>query len=226
MLTFCVVPDIINAIAALGSEMSWADRDFDLIAAFVIVRGAIVTAITLAMMWVSTRSRADFGLVRPRWVDVPISIGANLGSWVLYYVFMYALWAAATAVYFIGFPEIAVLFQQPESGRLTAPVGVAGMVLLVLMSACNGFAEEIVMRGFLIPQFRTLFGGNALAAVTLSAALFAAYHVYQGVYGLAGAFAGGMIFGLVFVKTRRLWPLVIAHATWDIVGILGMSTGQ
>lgn len=45
-----------------------------------------------------------------------------------------------------------------------------------------------------------------------SAALFASYHLYQGLPGVVWAFAVGLVFGTVFRATGRLGPLVVAHA--------------
>jgi membrane protease YdiL (CAAX protease family) len=44
----------------------------------------------------------------------------------------------------------------------------------------------------------------------------ASYHLYQGWGGFAGNLAMGLIFAFAFSRTRRVWPLVIAHALLDI----------
>jgi membrane protease YdiL (CAAX protease family) len=42
---------------------------------------------------------------------------------------------------------------------------------------------------------------------------------YQGVNALLLIFPMGLIWGFVYWKWRRLWPLYIAHVLWDL-GVL------
>ena len=49
------------------------------------------------------------------------------------------------------------------------------------------------------------------------------YHLYQGFGPFIGNAIMGVIFALVYTKTRRLMPLVIAHAVLDIVAFVGFS---
>jgi membrane protease YdiL (CAAX protease family) len=60
-------------------------------------------------------------------------------------------------------------------------------------------------------------GWPALAAVAASAILRGSYHLYQGWGGFVGNLALGAAFGLAYVKWRRTWPLVVAHAFIDIL---------
>ncbi|WP_026918508.1 CPBP family intramembrane glutamic endopeptidase [Gordonia shandongensis] len=94
--------------------------------------------------------------------------------------------------------------------------------LLVLTAFANGFAEEVVVVGYLITRLRQLGvgGGGALAA---SAALRGGYHLYQGVGGGLGNLAMGVVFGRWYQVTGRLWPLVIAHGVIDAVAFVGYA---
>ena len=49
-----------------------------------------------------------------------------------------------------------------------------------------------------------------------SAILRGSYHLYQGWGGFLGNLAMGALFGVVFVRTRRVWPLVVAHFLLDV----------
>lgn len=57
------------------------------------------------------------------------------------------------------------------------------------------------------------------AAVTISVLIRASYHLYQGVPGLIGIVPMGLLFAIWFVRTRQLWPLIVAHALFDFVGL-------
>jgi hypothetical protein len=76
--------------------------------------------------------------------------------------------------------------------------------------------EELILRGFLLSKFTTLFGGGRLAlvlAVLAQAIWFGAGHVSQGVSGMIMAGAIGAVLGAFFLTRARgaLVPLIIAH---------------
>jgi membrane protease YdiL (CAAX protease family) len=97
----------------------------------------------------------------------------------------------------------------------TLPQSAVDYVVLVVLSLSIGFSEELAMRGYLIPRFEKLLGSTT-SSVLVSTTLFASYHLYQGLEGTAGVFVIGLVFGIAFCWTRRLWPIVIAHAMADI----------
>jgi membrane protease YdiL (CAAX protease family) len=86
--------------------------------------------------------------------------------------------------------------------------------VLLLGSAANGFAEELVMRGYLFPRLERLLG-SSFRSLIVTTLLFAAYHVYQGTAGVLSALSFGLVYGLAFWKLRRLWPLALGHAIAD-----------
>jgi uncharacterized protein len=92
--------------------------------------------------------------------------------------------------------------------------------VLVLNAAEAALVEEIIVVGYLVTRLRQL-GWTAVAAVVGSALLRGTYHLYQGWGGFLGNLAMGLLFGWVFVRTRRTWPLVVAHALLDIGAGLG-----
>lgn len=49
------------------------------------------------------------------------------------------------------------------------------------------------------------------------------YHLYQGFGGFVGNLVMGLVFGRVWQKTNRLWPLVAAHTLFDVVSFVGYS---
>ncbi len=86
--------------------------------------------------------------------------------------------------------------------------------VLMMNSAQAALLEEVIVAGYLITRLRQL-GWTAFGAVAASATLRGAYHLYQGWGGFAGNLAMGALFGIVFARTRRTWPLVTAHFLLD-----------
>lgn len=94
--------------------------------------------------------------------------------------------------------------------------------VLVALAVANAVAEELLVVGYLITRLAQL-GARPGVAVLASAALRGSYHLYQGFGGFVGNLLMGLIFGGVWQRTRRLWPLVGAHALIDTVAFAGYA---
>lgn len=94
--------------------------------------------------------------------------------------------------------------------------------VLIAAALENSLLEEIVVVGFLMRRL-TQLGWAPGAAVATSALVRGSYHLYQGVGGLLGNIAMGVLFGWLFLRWGRVLPLVIAHALIDIVAFLGYA---
>jgi len=92
--------------------------------------------------------------------------------------------------------------------------------VLIIAAFANGFAEEVVVVGYLITRLRQL-GLSESKAVLASSMLRGLYHLYQGFAAGLGNMAMGLVFGYVWTRTGRLWPLVIAHGVIDTVAFVG-----
>jgi membrane protease YdiL (CAAX protease family) len=92
--------------------------------------------------------------------------------------------------------------------------------VLVLAAIENGFLEEVLVVGYLLTRLEQL-RVNRWAALGISAVLRGSYHLYQGFGGFLGNAVMGLVFGYYWQRTRRLWPLVIAHSLIDIVAFVG-----
>jgi membrane protease YdiL (CAAX protease family) len=84
----------------------------------------------------------------------------------------------------------------------------------------NGFAEEALVIGYLLTRLRQLRVGPWIA-IFMAAVLRGSYHLYQGYGGFVGNAIMGIIFGFVFLRWRRLWPLIVAHSLIDTVALIG-----
>jgi membrane protease YdiL (CAAX protease family) len=92
--------------------------------------------------------------------------------------------------------------------------------VLVLSALQNALLEEVVAVGYLVDRLRRL-GWAVPATVVASAALRGAYHLYQGFGPFVGNAVMGVVFTLVYLRTRRLMPLVVAHSLLDVVAFVG-----
>jgi membrane protease YdiL (CAAX protease family) len=92
--------------------------------------------------------------------------------------------------------------------------------ILVLSAVQNAALEEIVVVGYLIRRLEQI-GWPGLVAMTSSAILRGGYHLYQGWGGFTGNFILGVIFGYVYLRWRRTWPLIVAHALIDVLSGVG-----
>ena len=94
--------------------------------------------------------------------------------------------------------------------------------VLVLSAGANAWAEEVLVVGWLLTTLRRL-GLSENRALLLSALLRGSYHLYQGFGGGLGNLVMGLVFGRLWQRHRRLWPLVGAHALIDVVAFVGSA---
>ncbi len=94
--------------------------------------------------------------------------------------------------------------------------------VLIASAVQNAVLEEVVVVGYLLRRLGQL-GWTPVAALAASAALRGSYHLYQGVGGLIGNMAMGVVFVLLYRRWGRVGPLVAAHALIDIVAFVGYA---
>ncbi len=126
----------------------------------------------------------------------------------------------------VGAAGIGIYLASVALGvnRFVVPVPPLGhwwtVPVLFLNAAQAALVEEVIVVGYLITRLQQLRVSEP-AAVGASALLRGAYHLYQGWGGFAGNLALGLFFGLFFTRTRRTWPLVVAHVLLDVGAGLG-----
>lgn len=99
----------------------------------------------------------------------------------------------------------------PPSGPETGWYRLLAVCYLALGAA---FVEELLFRGVL----RHLFGRGVMGTIVfllLSPLLFASVHCFGGPMKVVYALALGAAFGVVYVATGNLWPLIVAHLSID-----------
>ena len=91
---------------------------------------------------------------------------------------------------------------------------------LLLEAVQQGLSEEIVVCAFVLTRLRQLGWSDSRALVTGSV-VRGSYHLYQGFGGFIGNAVMGLVFGWWFQRTRRVWPLVVAHSVIDAISFIG-----
>ncbi|MDT4919312.1 MAG: hypothetical protein QOI15_214 [Pseudonocardiales bacterium] len=126
----------------------------------------------------------------------------------------------------IGVPGIAFVYVARKLG-LNAQIVVTDfpdvwyrVPTLILEAFQQGFAEEIIVAAYVLTRLRQLGWSNSRALVVASV-LRGSYHLYQGYGGFVGNAVMGLVFGWWFQRTRRVWPLVIAHFVIDAISFVG-----
>ncbi len=165
-------------------------------------------ALAVYLLWRSGFSPAQIGLGRIRWRPDVLG-GVGLAA-------------------LIGVPGLAV-YQIARTLGVNASVEPAELYdtwwripVLLLLAFGNGWAEEVIVVGFLLTRLRQL-KVNPWLALAISSLLRGAYHLYQGFGAGLGNVAMGMVFGYAWQRTGRLWPLIIAHTLINAVAFVGYS---
>lgn len=123
----------------------------------------------------------------------------------------------------IGVPGLALYVTALHFGwskEVVASTAAAQLPALLLWSAANAFAEETVVVKWLTTRLRQL-SWAPWAALVASALLRGSYHLYQGVSAGFGNVVMGMVFGWFYLRTGRIWPLILGHFLIDAVAFIG-----
>lgn len=197
------------AVAAPQSDVSVIDLIRQLLQ---VVKYGALGCLGLYLLWragVSLSERLGLNL-RRRWTD----LAAGLGLAAL-----------------IGIPGLGLYLLANHLGLSLTVIGSSltdtwwRIPVSILLAVANAFLEEALVVGYLLTRLGHL-RVPVVWAVVISAVLRGSYHLYQGYGGFVGNAIMGVIFALVFLRWRRLWPLVIAHSVIDIVVFVGYPLVQ
>lgn len=194
-------PDLWSAIFIAVQGQS-AELPYWLRASDLLVRSVCISFAVLYLIHRSGESWSYFGLPRPRLSDLGIGLVILLAD--------YVLWQRVA-------PMLPMDIAKSESIH-SMPRGAMEYILMLIKHAANGFAEELVMRAYLITRLELLLRSR-FQAVFVSALLFASYHLHYGPGGsLVYIFAMGLAYGGLYLLMRRVWPLALAHMLINVIG--------
>lgn len=162
----------------------------------------VCAAIALAILYVR---RYDVASLVPE-----VTLRDTLLGLALMFVGNWLAWVV-TGPFYAGHGE------QPIE-RILQATTVTGPAVLV-MGFVNGTFEEVFLLGFLQRGLQKHGLSTALGVTLLVRVL---YHLYQGPLGALGVLVFGLVQGLWFARSKRLWAPVFSHIMCDIVAFLAI----
>ena len=109
------------------------------------------------------------------------------------------------------------LVWQSVPARLQLVASGLPATTVVATALINPVFEELFVCGYVVSSLRDRLG--LANAVNVSAGIRVAYHLYQGPLGLLSIAPFALIGAIWFARTRRLAPLIFAHALLDFIGL-------
>jgi membrane protease YdiL (CAAX protease family) len=171
----------------------------------------IGSALVLLWAWHTKTPWRDLGFQKPHNWFLTIAGGITAGV-------ALKLLMKAVVMPLIGAPPINPAYHYLAGNTGALP----GTLLNVIVSA--GIGEEIIWRGFLFERLGHLVGGTRraqIATVLITATLFGlAHYSNQRWMGVEQAFIVGLVLGTYYTVTRKIVPLMVAHAAFDVFAIL------
>lgn len=133
------------------------------------------------------------------------------------FALLLSLFAVASGVAFV-----LTQLNMPPIGELgmLLPETLPGKIVWVGVSFTAGFCEEVIFRGYLMTRLRFLGKFKSWTIpVIVSSLAFGFPHLYQGLPGFIIISILGVLFALVYIRTRSLWPCIIAHFFLDFLAL-------
>jgi membrane protease YdiL (CAAX protease family) len=132
----------------------------------------------------------------------------------IFYVLMVILYFVPVMIVITIFAPLRNVFF--ENTQLVDPN--INIFLIIFVSVINPIFEEIFVCAYVVEKIKKHKG--LAYGVMVSVLIRTSYHLYQGLAGMFLIVPMGIIFALWYGKTRRLWPLIVAHGLMDLVGLL------
>jgi membrane protease YdiL (CAAX protease family) len=150
------------------------------------------------------------GLARPRNWPAALALGAAFGI-------AFKLVLKALVMPLLGAEPINQAYHYLAGNTAAALLAIPMLIVYA------GLGEEIYFRGFLFERLGALIGRRPAAralTVLFTSVFFGALHYHdQGLAGVEQATIVGLVFGAIYARTGRLWPLISAHAAFDLTAL-------
>ena len=156
---------------------------------------------------------AAFGVRSNGLVGVLVQLLWSLVAVACVYAYL-AVSAVVIGALLLLVPELVHDVMERTEVLKSMPVDRTGLTILLLVPVAAH--EEIIFRGLLLPYLRRVTGHWWLA-VLISSAIFGALHLPQGVLGALQIAGIGATLGLIFVWSRSLLAVTIAHFIFNFV---------
>ncbi len=192
---------IVTSLGAVASGSSQQKHFADASLLSLVLIEAVLAALTLGFL---TLRKYPIGRLRPTpgHLDTAIGIGLFASGYV-----------ATVLAYLLVAPGNDV-GSQPITRMLAE--GHRSFLVVLVVSTVNGLYEETFLLGYLMDALRAQGASIAIGLTCLARLL---YHLYQGPVGAFSVTVWGVVIGLFYWRTKRLWPAILAHQLTDLVGL-------
>lgn len=199
--TVCFGLFILSSLMVVAGGWAQQRRLDDVALVSLMATEALLAALALGIL-----SRRRYPMLRllpsPTWADTGLGVGLAIAGYVAWFVTYLAIAPA-------NVPD------QPISQMVAASPRSVGWVLLA--SVANGLYEEVFLLGYLMNAVRNV---GASPAIGLTCLVRLLYHLYQGPIGALSITVWGIVAGLFYWRTGRLWSVVAAHELMDFVALV------
>jgi membrane protease YdiL (CAAX protease family) len=183
-----------------------------MVAVVIVLTGEWISAmLVLLWAWATNTPLRRLGFIRGQHVAL-VSAGAVVAGVALKLVMK------ALVMPLFGFGPTNDVYHYLAGNTAALPA----ILFTVIVAA--GIGEELVWRGFLFDRSRAMFGDaqhTRVATLIVTSVLFGLAHYLE--QGWGGAVQGtftGLIFGAAYLSMGRIWPVMIAHAAFDVAAVL------
>lgn len=163
--------------------------------------------------------RCALGFHKPRQTVATLIGGILLGAALFFF----------TKMFLQHLCEIVTQSKRDLSGfDFTRGRALENLPFLFLTIFGAGVSEEVIHRGAVISRLSAILPNRKLTSglvVLVSAIIFGVAHPYQGPAGILVTGLIGILLGFLYVASgRMLWPGILVHATYDVIGYFAIST--
>jgi len=117
------------------------------------------------------------------------------------------LWNAYTIPWTFIWPEFFTYFGE-------MPLTTSYIMFVIISSITAGLVEEVIWRGYGVTKLEEKYT-SPKKAVAISSITWAVYHIDPFHIGIV--LIQGIIYGYLYIRVRRLSPLIIGHTAFDII---------
>ena len=183
-----------------GKDIFWL---FDFVTYFLMPCGVIYFYFRKGWLrWVDF----DFLWIKP-WLNIGIGFLLAAGLWILFFLKIIYINKYLHAIY-PSTHSIGGYIYTSEDGVIRYAI------LSVYLAVSAAILEEAIYRSFLIRGFERL-GLSTLSAACIAVLIFILAHFASGATFMFNAVLSGVFFSIIYVKTRNIFPLVVAHFLLD-----------
>ena len=101
-----------------------------------------------------------------------------------------------------------------RASPVTSHADITGIILIIII---NSIFEELLVVGYIFKRLENL---HPAIIIAISFIIRESYHTYQGLGYLPFSFSLAFVFGLYYIKYKKIWPLIIAHGLGNAINFL------